>query len=153
MEDYSSTSFVSAFVRFSCEAGYPKILLTDEGSQLVKGCANMLISFHDTQHKLSQDTKVEFQICPVGGHNMHGKVESKIRSIRESLERSVVNERLSVLQWETVGTQIANSINDLPISLGSVVADLENLDLITPNRLRLGRNNERSPVGPHDCDK
>ena len=148
MEDYSSTSFISAFIRFSCEIGYPKILLTDEGSQLVKGCENILISFKDTQHKLSQNCKVEFQICPVGGHNMHGKVERKIKSIRESLERSVVNERLSVLQWETVGTQIANSINDLPISLGSVVAELESLDLITPNRLRLGRNNERSPTGP-----
>ena len=147
MEDYSSTSFVSAFIRFSCEAGYPKILLTDEGSQLVKGCENMLINFHDTQHRLSLNSKVEYHICPVGGHNMHGKVERKIKSIRESLEKSVFNQRLSVLQWETVGTQIANSINDLPISLGSVVADLENLDLITPNRLRLGRNNERSPVG------
>ena len=33
-------------------------------------------------------------------------------------------------------------------SLRSIVSDLENLDLITPNRLRLGRNNDRSPVGP-----
>ena len=147
MEDYSSTSFISAFIRFSCDAGYPKILLTDEGSQLVKGCQNMLINFHDTQYKLSQNNQVEYQVCPVGGHNMHGKVERKIRSIKESLEKSVINERLSILQWETIGSQIANSINDLPISLGSVVSDLENLDLITPNRLRLGRNNERSPVG------
>ena len=147
MENYSSTSFISAFIRFSCDAGYPKVLLTDEGSQLVKGCENMRINFRDTQHKLCQNTQVEYHICPVGGHNMHGKVERKIRSIRESLEKSVANERLSILQWETVGSQIANSINDLPISLGSIVADLENLDLITPNRLRLGRNNERSPVG------
>ena len=27
------------------------------------------------------------------------------------------------------------------------VTDLENADLLTPNRLRLGRNNDRSPVG------
>ena len=148
MEDYSSTSFISAFIRFSCDAGYPKILLTDEGSQLVKGCENMLLNFHDTQHKLSQNVQVEYEICPVGGHNMHGKVERKIKSIRESLEKTIVNERLSILQWETIGSQIANSINDLPISLGSIISDLENLDLITPNRLRLGRNNDRSPVGP-----
>ena len=34
------------------------------------------------------------------------------------------------------------------MALGSRVADLEYLDLLTPNRLKLGRNNERSPVGP-----
>ena len=31
--------------------------------------------------------------------------------------------------------------------IGNEVDDLENLDLITPNRLRLGRNNSRSPIG------
>ena len=148
MEDYSSTSFISAFVRFSCDAGYPNILLTDEGSQLIKGCENMLINFHDTQHKLHIDMQVELETCPVGGHNMHGKVERKIKSIRESLDKTMINERLSILQWETVGSQIGNSINDLPLGLGNKVADLENMDLITPNRLRLGRNNDRSPVGP-----
>ena len=58
------------------------------------------------------------------------------------------NERLSILQWETLGAEVANTINDLPIGIRSKVSDLENLDLITPNRLRLGRNNDRSPVGP-----
>eukprot|EP00111_Clytia_hemisphaerica_P013818 TCONS_00040666-protein len=38
------------------------------------------------------------------------------------------------------------SINDLPICVQSKT-NVENLDLITPNRLLLGRNNERSPVG------
>ena len=30
--------------------------------------------------------------------------------------------------------------------MGSICSDLDNLDLITPNRLRLGRNNDCSPV-------
>ena len=79
---------------------------------------------------------------------MHGRVERKIRQIEESFNKSFHNERLSVIDWETVGAQISNSINDLPIALGSWVADLENIDIITPNRLRLGRNNDRSPLGP-----
>ena len=44
--------------------------------------------------------------------------------------------------------QIANNINNLPIASISVFADLQNLDLLTRNRLLLGRNNERSPSGP-----
>ena len=41
-----------------------------------------------------------------------------------------------------------NAISDLPLALGNIASDLENMDLITPNRLKLGRNNERSPVSP-----
>ena len=52
------------------------------------------------------------------------------------------------MQWETIMSQISNSINNLPIGLKNVVEDLENLDLITPNRLILGRNNERCPNSP-----
>ena len=97
---------------------------------------------------------VDFQPCPVGGHHVHGKVERKIREIKNSIQTKVINERLSILEWETLGSEIANSINDLPIGLGSKVADLENLDLLTPNRLKFVRNNNRSPVGPLEltCD-
>ena len=60
---------------------------------------------------------------------------------------SLQNHRLSIIQWESLGDQIANSINNLPIAIGNVVQDLENLDLLTPNRLILGRNNSRCPAG------
>ena len=78
---------------------------------------------------------------------MHGKVERKIKSVKESIEKMLHNERISVLQWETTASQISNSINDLPLALPYSSSNLEYLDLITPNRLRLGRNNERSPSG------
>ena len=147
MEDYSSMSFTQAFIRLSCVVGYPKLLLIDEGSQLKKGCETMRINFRDVQHRLNKNLQVEFETCPVGGHNFHGKVERKIRMIRESIEKTVHNERLSIIHWETLSSQISNSANNMPIALTNSTADLENADLITPNRLRLGRNNERSPIG------
>ena len=45
MDDYSAQAFIQAFIRFSCEVGYPKFMVIDEGSQLIKGCDNMRISF------------------------------------------------------------------------------------------------------------
>ena len=147
MEDYTALSFIQAFVRFSSDAGYPKKLLIDEGSQLKKGCESMKFSFTNVKNHLHLDQGVEFQICPVGGHNFHGKVERKIKAIRESIEKSMQNERLSILQWETLASQVSNSINDMPIALTNAIADLEYADIITPNRLKLGRNNDRSPVG------
>ena len=61
--------------------------------------------------------------------------------------KSVHNSRLSVIEWETLCAEIGNSVNNLPVVIGNETEDLENLDLITPNRLRLGRNNSRSPIG------
>ena len=50
--------------------------------------------------------------------------------------------------------QISNSINNLPIGVKNKVEKLENLVIITPNRLILGRNNNRCPNAPLEipCD-
>jgi len=147
MEDYGTTAFLNTFTRFSCDVGYPKKLLTDEGGQLLKGCESTKIDFQDIRHKLHTGTSVEFESCPVGGHNMHGRVERKIREIRKSLEKMASNERFSIMQWETISARIANNINNLPMAIRNFKGDFESMDLITPNRLLIGRNNERSPTG------
>ena len=59
----------------------------------------------------------------------------------------MLNERLSVIPWETSAAEIANRINDLPLAIGNIVSDFEIIDLITPNRLKLGRNNDKGPSG------
>ena len=148
MEDYSTDSFILAFIRFSCRYGYPNSLYPDLGSQLIKGCNDMVLSFSTIKYKLEVEFGVQFFTCPVGSHYMHGKVERKIREVKKSIEKHLQNERLSIVQWETLGQQIANSINNLPIGIANKVEHLENLDLLTPNRLLLGRNNNRSPTAP-----
>ncbi|XP_066916885.1 uncharacterized protein [Clytia hemisphaerica] len=128
MDDYSTDWFILSFTRFACDHGYPKKLYCDGGSQLIKGCNNMKLDFVDLQSKLHRNKAIDFSICPVGGHNMHGKVERKIQEVNKSLQKFINNQRLSLMQWETLAAVIANSINDLPICVGSKT-DLENLDL------------------------
>ena len=41
---------------------------------------------------------------------------------------------------------IANTINDLLIGLGNIISDYKNMDLMTANRLRFERNNNRNPA-------
>ena len=149
MEDYSTVQFLLSFERFADELGYPKKLLIDEGSQLVCGCESAVLNMTDIKGQLHRQFGIEFSTCPVGGHNYHGKVERKIKAVKETLKIEGVQKlRLSVLEWETTGSSVANTINNLPVAIGNEVEDLENLDLITPNRLRIARNNKRSPVGP-----
>ena len=60
----------------------------------------------------------------------------------------MLNKWLSVIQWETCAAEIANRINDLPLAIGNFVSGFETIDLITPRlKLKLGRNNDRSPSG------
>lgn len=146
MENYSSTAFVQAFVRLSCLYGYPNLLLSDEGSQLVKAFQSMELNYVDVQQKLHKN-QIKYELCPVGGHNMNGRVERKIKEIKTSLEKNLSKQRLSIMQWETVILEIVNNINNLPLSLGNYVGDFETMDLITPNRLIMGRNNDRNPIG------
>ena len=83
----------------------------------------MKLTYTDIKHKLHKDSMVEFDTCPVGGHNYNGEFERRIRQIKESFEKNIQNERLSVLQWETLSSVITNTINDVPIGLGNVISD------------------------------
>ena len=49
LEDYCTDSFVLGFIRFASRFGYPKYVLPDPGSQLVKGCESVKYSFSDTK--------------------------------------------------------------------------------------------------------
>ena len=106
----------------------------------------MVIRFSSLQHKFNVEYGVNFKVCPVGVHYMHGKVERKIQQIKKSMVKELDNRRLPIMQWETLGIQISNSIDNLPIGVGNKTDQLENLDILTPNRLILGKNNDRCPT-------
>ena len=108
----------------------------------------MVLSFSTIKYQLEVEFGVQFFVCPVGSHYVHGKVERKIREVKKSIDKHLQKQELSIIQWETLGQQISNSINNLPIGLANKADNLENLDLLTPNRLLLGRNNNRCPTAP-----
>ena len=76
------------------------------------------------------------------------RLKEKIKSIQDSMSKALEHKRLSIIEWETMGVEIANCINDLPLAIGNVVSDIENFDILMPNRSMKGRNNNRSPSGP-----
>ena len=78
MERYSTTESIQAFARFPCEVGYPKKLVTDEGSQLIKGWMSIKLDIRDFKSRQSDNVKIDLGKCPIGGDNMHGKDERKI---------------------------------------------------------------------------
>ena len=55
---------------------------------------------------------------------------------------------MTSLQWDTLFSRISNSIDNLPIARGDNSNETSlGYEIITPNRLKLGRNNYRSLEG------
>ena len=149
MSKYDTGSFIMAYTRFSSRHGHPRKLLIDSGSQLIAACKSMEISIVDITRQLSVDhaVGVDYEICPVGGHNAHGAVERSIRSIQELFKQVFDGVRMDILALETAFCWVSSQLNDFPICIGNRTAHLDNVDLITPSRLILGRSSTRAAGG------
>ena len=149
MQNYTSSAFIQAYTRFASRYGHPSELRIDEGSQLLSACRNMELSIMDISDFLSinHQVGVKFSTCPVAGHNAHGMVERSIKEIKSLLNKVYGGLKLDILSTETCFSWIASELNNLPICIGSRVSDLDHVDLITPSRLILGRNNRRALSG------
>ena len=143
MDTSDSNPFIIKFTRFSCKAGYRKILLLSKGSQLIKECKTMKLNFQEIRHQLHVIINVEFELYPVGGRNMNVRVKEKTKKVKGLITELLENERILLpLQLETLASEIAHTIIDLPLALGNIVSQFEIMDLLTPNWLRLERNKD-----------
>ena len=69
------------------------------------------------------------------------------RNMRLYLKKSF-KDKLVILQWETLFSKVANTVDNLPMAKRNT-SNATNLgyEIITPNRLKLGRNNFRTLDG------
>ena len=149
MQSYSASAFLQAYCRFGCRYGHPALMLIDQGTQLVSACENATISVVDLTDQLSTKYEVGLQhsTCPARAHNYNGMVERGIREIKRLFERTFKGLKIDILTWETSLAWITNELNNMPICLGSRTNHLDQLDVITPSRLLLGRANRRAMSG------
>ena len=94
---------------------------------------------------------MEFEVCPVQGHNMHGRVERVIKSVQESFEDSgLLAGRYHFTGLQMLCKIVGNQYNNLPLGY-HFGRDHDNgplLKMICPNHLRVGRMNKMSLDGP-----
>jgi hypothetical protein len=149
MSSCDTNSFVQAYTRFAARFCHPQKLYPDAGSQLLRACKEMEISWVNVAHTLNADygVGVAFEPCPVGGHNFHGMVERGIQEVKKLFNTVYANVKLDILGFETAFGWISNEMNNLPICLGTRYKGLDHLDLLTPNRLIHGRANSRALSG------
>jgi hypothetical protein len=151
IEKSDHSGVIDALTRLACEIGIPKFLMTDQDTAILKAMQEVEVNMLDTQLKLHKEWgTIEFSTCPVSGHNHHGQVERRIRSVQDSLSDAGQTKRLHATGLQTMMKLVENQMNNLPLGF-SYGRDQDNtplLKMLTPNMLRVGRNNERALDGP-----
>ena len=147
MENYDTASVVAALVRHSARYAWPKFLLPDEGSQLLK-LKDLKFDLRDLQSRLWTEQQVILDPCSPKSHWEHGRVESRISCVRDTL-KSMFEFKNSIIGWETIMASISSTLNSIPITRGNDDRGVSNheFDLITPFSCILGHNSNRTLDG------
>ena len=149
MEDWSSSSLILALERHSSRYGVPSVIWVDCGSQMLT-LKDLQFDIRTQTDSIKRVTSIEVVVAPPKSHSHQGRVERKILHVRQLLDKMTEsNFLLSFLGWETLMAKVANIINSLPICRPSGRSvQIKEYDILTPNRLLLGFNSNRSLSGP-----
>jgi hypothetical protein len=127
----------------------PARIFVDSGTQLEK-LRDTHFSIRDLDGQESQGRRFSVTVSTPKAHEQQGRVEAKIKVVRKLLQTlsDTCEQVNTLLGWETTFCRIADQLDNLPIARGSTrVPSNLGWEIITPNRLKLGRNNFRQLEG------
>ena len=102
--------------RLGCEIGVPIKLFIDQAKAIEGGLENVEFDLRGLQHRLERQNGIEFEVCPVAGHNQHGHVERVIRSVQESFnDYGLLTQRYNATTLQTLAKLVENNYNNLPL--------------------------------------
>jgi hypothetical protein len=149
IEGLTTQSVVMALERHSTRYGAPAHVFVDAGTQLEK-LQDTSFSLRAIEGWSSTGSTFSVTVATPKAHQQQGRVEAKIRVLRDMLQTFSDTSELcnTVIGWETVFARISNHVDNLPIARGTSSAPNDlGWEIITPNRLKLGRNNFRQLDG------
>ena len=163
LEGMSTRDILNAFERHAARYGLMAELFVDNGCQLIalKNASAFIKpqftpEFEAARVNLQDSYGFKVNVSNPKSHQERGRIEARVRIMRSMLEKVQANTDtpLTYLQWETLFSKISVMINDLPIAKTSRSNVSDPLwDIITPNRLILGRNSNRTIEGWISLDK
>ena len=149
IEGLETQDVIQAIERHASRHGVPAVMYVDNGTQLM-ALENATFSLRDVNNHVKDSLGLQIVVSNAKSHEERGRVEAKVKVLRNMLEKLCVgtDKAMTAIQWETLFAKISNMVDDLPMAKSSTsnVKDL-GWDIITPNRLKLGRNNNRSLEG------
>lgn len=153
LDGLTTQAVVQAIERHGARYGVPAHLFVDSGTQLEK-LQDASFQLRDI-HTTTSTHRFQVTVAVPKAHKQQGRVEAKIKIMRKMLTAwsNSCNECNTLMGWETLFARVASAIDDVPIARGSASAPNDlGWEIITPNRLKIGRNNYRQLDGPIKLD-
>jgi hypothetical protein len=116
LERSLADEIISGVTRLSCKIGIPKKLFIDQDRASICGMEQVQFNINGLQHQLERQNGVDFEVCPVLGHNQHGHVERIIHSVQESFNYcGLLTSRYTATTLQTLAKLVENNYNNLPL--------------------------------------
>jgi hypothetical protein len=150
LESLSTAAVIQALERHASRYGMPAELYVDSGTQLIN-LQNAGFDVRGINGVQLRGMAFKVTVASPKAHHEQGQVERRVRVLRDMLHRLSDTDDTcrTLLEWETVFARIASQVDDVPIARGSANAATDlGWEIITPNRLKLGRNAHRNLEGP-----
>ena len=140
--DCSTEDFLQTFRRFVALRGYPEVVHSDSGTQLVGANKQLQGNFkmmkQDVLEKEFSVKGVRWEFAPGCAPLRQACAESLINSVKKCLFFAIGSQVLTLIELQTILFETANLLNDRPI--GRHPSHPNDGFYLSPNSLLLGRS-------------
>ena len=150
--DCSAMEFIQTLRRFFSIRGYPAMILSDNGTNLVGAVTELrkMINGWDKKelYDYCADKGIQWKFTTPGAPHQNGCAEALVKSCKRALKTAIGDHTLSPFELHTCILEVANLVNQRPI--GRVPNDPDDGSYLCPNDMLLGRASPRVPQGPFE---
>ena len=142
--------FLQVLGRFFSYRGYPKVLISDNGSQMV-GAEDelrlMVEGWNKSQRKeFCADRGMKWQFTMPSAPHQNGCPEAMVKTAEKALKKATGDTVLTPFELYTCLLEVVNLVNQRPI--GRIPNDPDDGAYLCPNDILLGRASSTVPQGP-----
>ena len=117
--DLTTMEFLQVLRRFLSYRGYPKVLISDNGSQMLgaeNGLRLMLEGWNKSQLKeFCADRGMKWQFTTPSAPHQNGCSEAMVKTVKKALKKAIGDTVLTPFELYTCLLEVANLVNQRPI--------------------------------------
>ena len=148
--DCSTMEFMQVLRRFFSIRGYPSVMMSDNGSQMIGAARELreMVRGLDNYQlpEFCAEKGIEWKFTTPASPHQNGCTEALVKTCKRALKGAIGEQVLTPLELYTCLLEVANLVNQRPI--GRIPNDPDDGTYICPNDMLLGRTTSQVPQGP-----
>ena len=148
--DCSTMEFMQVLRRFFAIRGYPAVMLSDNGLQMVGAARELheMVCGLDAKQlqEFCGEKGIQWIFTTPAAPHQNGCAEALVKSCKNALKKAIGKQVLTPFELYTCLLEVGNLVNQRPI--GRIPNDPDNSAYLCPNDMLLGRVTLEVPQGP-----